>query len=135
VSGNTHDVVLALSGLGVTLHHLGQPAKAIAALREAETLTISTGNSNRLPQVRAALADIGHSAQARPPGGLTKRQAEILSYVANGMTTKAIAEALVLSTGTVDRHIATIYLKLGLANRAQATAYALRHGLIPPAEH
>jgi DNA-binding CsgD family transcriptional regulator len=134
-SGNMHDVVLALIGLGVTLHHLGQPAKAARTLHEAETLTISTGNSNRLPEVRAALAEIGQSAQARPPDGLTRRQAEILGYVANGMTTKAIAETLVLSTGTVDRHIATVYSKLGLANRAQATAYALRHGLIPPAGH
>jgi predicted ATPase/DNA-binding CsgD family transcriptional regulator/DNA-binding XRE family transcriptional regulator len=134
-SGNLHDVVLALIGLGMTLHHLGQPAKAARTLREAETLTISTGNSNRLPAVRAALAEVGQSAQGRPPGGLTRRQAEILGYVANGMTTKAIAEALVLSTGTVGRHIATIYRKLGLTNRAQATAYALQHGLIPPAEH
>jgi non-specific serine/threonine protein kinase len=134
-SGNMHDVVLALIGLGMTLHHLGQPAKAARTLHEAETLTIGTGNSNRLPEVRAALAEIGQSAQARPPDGLTRRQAEILGYVANGMTTKAIAETLVLSTGTVDRHIATVYSKLGLANRAQATAYALRHGLIPPAGH
>ena len=135
VSGNMHDVVLALSGLGVTLHHLGQPTRAVSTLREAEALTISSGNSNRLPEVRAALAEIGQSPQARPPGGLTKRQAEILGYVASGMTTKAIADALVLSTGTVDRHIATVYLKLGLTNRAQATAYALRHGLMPPAGH
>jgi DNA-binding CsgD family transcriptional regulator len=134
-SGNMHDVVLALIGLGVTLHHSGQPAKAARTLREAEALTTSTGNSNRLPEVRAALAEIGQAAQANPPGGLTRRQAEILGHVANGMTTKAIAEALVLSTGTVDRHIATIYSKLGLGNRAQATAYALRHGLIPPAKH
>jgi predicted ATPase/DNA-binding CsgD family transcriptional regulator/DNA-binding XRE family transcriptional regulator len=133
-SGNMHDVVLALCGLGMTLHHLGQPAKAASLLREAETLTISTGNSNRLPEVRAALAATGQSAKARPPGGLTSRQAEILGYVANGMTSKAIAEKLVLSTGTVDRHIATVYRKLGVANRAQAASYALRHGLMPPVE-
>jgi predicted ATPase/DNA-binding CsgD family transcriptional regulator/DNA-binding XRE family transcriptional regulator len=133
-SGNTHDVVLALCGLGLTLHHLGQPARAATLLREAETLAISTGNSNRLPEVRAALAATGQSAKARPPGGLTSRQAEILGYVANGMTSKAIAEKLVLSTGTVDRHIATVYRKLGVANRAQAASYALRHGLMPPAE-
>jgi predicted ATPase/DNA-binding CsgD family transcriptional regulator len=134
-SGNMHDVVLALCGLGVTLHRLGQAAKAASLLREAEDLTISTGNSNRMPDVRAALAEVGQPGRARPPGGLTSRQAEILGYVANGMTTKAIAETLVLSTGTVDRHIATIYRKLGLANRAQATGYALRHGLLPPAQN
>jgi predicted ATPase/DNA-binding CsgD family transcriptional regulator/DNA-binding XRE family transcriptional regulator len=133
-SGNTHDVMLALCGLGMTLHHLGQPARAAGLLREAETLAISTGNSNRLPEVRAALAAIGQSARTRPPDGLTSRQAEILGYVANGLTSKAIAERLVLSTGTVDRHIATAYRKLGVANRAQATSYALRHGLMPPAE-
>jgi len=133
-SGNTHDVVLALCGLGMTLHHLGQAARAAGLLREAETLALSTGNSNRLPEVRAALAATGQSAKARPPGGLTSRQAEILGYVANGMTSKAIAEKLVLSTGTVDRHIATVYRKLGVANRAQAASYALRHGLMPPVE-
>jgi DNA-binding CsgD family transcriptional regulator/Tfp pilus assembly protein PilF len=128
-SGNVHDVVLALCGLGVTQHRQGQVAKGASLLREAENLMVSTGNSNRMPEVRAALAEIGQPAQTRPPGGLTSRQAEILGYVAGGMTTKAIARALVLSTGTVDRHIATIYRKLGLANRAQATAYALRNGL------
>jgi len=131
-SGNTRDAVLALIGLGLSAHHLGQGAKAASLLREAETLTITTGNNNRLPEVRAALAEIGQVAKTRPPGGLTGRQAEILGYVANGMTTREIAETLVLSTATVDRHIATVYRKLGLANRAQATGYALRHGLIPP---
>jgi DNA-binding NarL/FixJ family response regulator len=53
--------------------------------------------------------------------------------VASGLTSKQTAERLVLSVGTVDRHLATIYRKLGLANRAQATRYALRHGLVPPA--
>lgn len=132
-SGNTHDVVLALIGLGVSAHHLGRGAEAASLLREAETLTTSTGSSNLLPEVRGALAEIGQAAQISPPDGLTSRQAEILGYVANGMTTKEIAELLVLSTATVDRHIATVYRKLGLANRAQATGYALRHGLIPPA--
>jgi ATP/maltotriose-dependent transcriptional regulator MalT len=131
-SGNMHDVVLALSGLGVALHRLGQPAKAASLLREAESLTASTGNGNRLPEVRAALAAIGQPAKVPAPGGLTSRQAEILGYVASGLTTRQIADQLVLSTGTVDRHIATVYRKLGLANRAQAAGYALRHGLMAP---
>jgi predicted ATPase/DNA-binding CsgD family transcriptional regulator len=131
-SGNMHDVVLALSGLGVALHRLGQPAKAASLLREAEALTARTGNSNRLPEVRAALAAIGQPAEVPAPGGLTSRQAEILGHVASGLTTRQIADKLVLSTGTVDRHIATVYRKLGLANRAQAAGYALRHGLMPP---
>lgn len=128
-AGNAHDVVLALCGLGVTMHHLGQPGRGARLLREAEALAISVGNSNRMPEVRAALAEAGQATRAQPPGGLTSRQAEILGYVANGLTSKEIAEKLVLSIATVDRHIATVYRKLGVTNRAQATRYALRHGL------
>jgi predicted ATPase/DNA-binding CsgD family transcriptional regulator/DNA-binding XRE family transcriptional regulator len=128
-AGASHDVVLALCGLGVARHHLGQPGRAARLLREAEALAISLGNSNRLPEVRAALAETGLRTRTQPPGGLTSRQAEILGYVADGLTSREIAAKLVLSTGTVDRHIATVYRKLGVTNRAQATSYALRHGL------
>jgi DNA-binding NarL/FixJ family response regulator len=85
-----------------------------------------------MPDVRAALAETGQPEPAQPPGELTARQAEVLGHVAAGLTNKAIAETLYLSTSTVERHLATIYLKLGLDNRAQATRYALRHGLLPP---
>jgi predicted ATPase/DNA-binding CsgD family transcriptional regulator/DNA-binding transcriptional regulator YiaG/Tfp pilus assembly protein PilF len=128
--GNVHDTILALCGLGVTLHHLGEAGQAASLLREAETLAISVGNGNRMPEVRAALAAAGQPALSRPPGELTSRQAEILAHVAAGMTSKDIAALLGISSATVDRHLATIYRKLGLSNRAQATRYALRHGLL-----
>jgi DNA-binding CsgD family transcriptional regulator len=131
-AGNTHDLVLALCGLGVTLHHLGQPGRAARLLREAETLATSQGSSNRLPEVRRAFAEAGLRTRTRLPGGLTGRQAEILGYVADGLTSREIADKLVLSPGTVDRHLATAYRKLGVTNRAQATSYALRHGLAGP---
>jgi non-specific serine/threonine protein kinase len=130
--GNVHDTVLALCGLGVALHHLGQPGKSARLLHEAEALAVGAGTSNRMPDVRAALAETGQPESAQPPGELTARQAEVLGHVAAGLTNKAIAETLYLSTSTVERHLATIYLKLGLDNRAQATRYALRHGLLPP---
>ena len=56
----------------------------------------------------------------------------MLSLLANGHTSKEIAEQLSLSVTTVQRHIANIYAKIGVRNRAQATGYALRHGLEPP---
>jgi DNA-binding NarL/FixJ family response regulator len=49
-----------------------------------------------------------------------------------GRDGREIADKLVLSPGTVDRHLATAYRKLGVTNRAQATSYALRHGLAGP---
>jgi DNA-binding CsgD family transcriptional regulator len=129
--GNMHDKVLTLCGLGLALHHLGQPGRSARLLREAESLATGQGNTNRLPDVRAALAEAGQPVLTRPPGDLTPRQAEVLAEVAAGLSNKAIASQLNLSEGTVERHLATIYRKLGLRNRAQATRYALGHGLLP----
>jgi DNA-binding CsgD family transcriptional regulator len=62
-------------------------------------------------------------------GGLTAREVEILKLVATGMTNKEIAEVLVISRKTVARHLSNVFTKLGLKTRAEATAYAFKHGL------
>jgi DNA-binding NarL/FixJ family response regulator len=54
---------------------------------------------------------------------------EILSKLASGSRSKAIAAELRLSVPTVNRHIANIYMKIGVSSRAAATAYAMRHRL------
>jgi DNA-binding NarL/FixJ family response regulator len=64
------------------------------------------------------------------PDGLTKREVDVLRLVAAGKSSREIAEALVLSVRTVERHIANIYLKTATHGRAQVTAYAIRHGLV-----
>ena len=79
--------------------------------------------------------DVGHernlSASARSdPHGLTEREVEVLSRLAGGKTNGEIAEELFVSVRTVERHIANIYAKIGSRSRANATAYALTHGLI-----
>jgi DNA-binding CsgD family transcriptional regulator len=63
------------------------------------------------------------------PAGLTDRELEVLRLVAQGSTNRAIAEALSLSEKTVARHLTNIFNKIGVENRAGATAYALRHEL------
>jgi predicted ATPase/DNA-binding CsgD family transcriptional regulator len=63
------------------------------------------------------------------PGGLSAREAEVLRLVAGGMTNREIAGALFLSERTVTNHLTHIFGKIGVANRAAATAYALRHDL------
>lgn len=60
---------------------------------------------------------------------LTPRETEILRFIASGMTSKEISERLHLSVRTVGRHITNIYDKIGARGRADATSYALRHGL------
>jgi DNA-binding CsgD family transcriptional regulator len=60
------------------------------------------------------------------PDGLTAREAEILRLVAQGMTNREIAAALVLSVHTVERHVQNAYRKIDVRNRADAAAYTVR---------
>lgn len=62
--------------------------------------------------------------------GLTEREAEILERLAGGFSNQGIARELAISTRTVERHIGNVYLKIGAHNRAQATAWAIRKGLV-----
>ncbi|HLI40806.1 MAG TPA: LuxR C-terminal-related transcriptional regulator [Streptosporangiaceae bacterium] len=66
---------------------------------------------------------------ARPPGNLTARQAEVLRLLAAGLSNKQIADRLCLSRGTVERHLATIYHKLGLGGRVDAARFAVENDL------
>lgn len=59
---------------------------------------------------------------------LTARELEILRLIARGMTNQEIADKLVISERTVRTHVSNILDKLHLANRTQATLYALREG-------
>ena len=72
-----------------------------------------------------------HDPSAAPTAtmGLTPREAEVLRLLAAGRSNQQIAQALFLSPRTVQRHVANAYLKIGAHNKADATAYALRHKL------
>jgi DNA-binding NarL/FixJ family response regulator len=63
------------------------------------------------------------------PGALTPRELAVLRLIATGRSSQEIAAELALSGRTVERHITNLYGKLGLRNRAEATVFALRHGL------
>jgi len=85
--------------------------------------------TDRVEAARQRLGAAWRSA-ARYRDGLTSRQVEILRLVAQGKSSREIAEELVLSIRTVERHIANIYLKTGTHNRVQVAAYARDSGLI-----
>jgi DNA-binding CsgD family transcriptional regulator len=61
---------------------------------------------------------------------LTPREREVLSLVARHYTNREIADELVLSIRTVERHVANIYAKLGVSSRRLATAYARDNGVL-----
>jgi len=73
----------------------------------------------------------GFDAGAAGSQPLTRREREVLSLLAQGMDTQAIARALFLSTATVRNHVQNLMRKLGAHTRAEAVARALKEGLFP----
>jgi DNA-binding NarL/FixJ family response regulator len=69
------------------------------------------------------------TARSTSPTGLSPCEIEVLSLIAAGQTNTEIAEALVLSIHTMERHITQLYEKIGALGRGDATGFALRHGL------
>jgi DNA-binding CsgD family transcriptional regulator len=64
------------------------------------------------------------------PDGLSKREVDVLHYLATGKGNREIGELLFISANTVANHIQSILAKTGAANRTEAAAYAIRHRLV-----
>ena len=85
--------------------------------------------------VRALMRDYledaatGGDADSDP---LSPRETEVVKLIAEGHSTREIAEVLVISEKTVDRHRANVLAKLGMRNRVDITRYAIRRGLTEP---
>ena len=86
--------------------------------------------------VEAVLGAAGHRVLRRPegPAGLTQREIEVLRLAARGLSNKRIAEQLVISPKTVANHVEHIYTKIDASTRAQASLFAMQHGLLPEEE-
>jgi predicted ATPase/DNA-binding CsgD family transcriptional regulator len=98
------------------------------ALAEAEPAGTATG----LPTSIAAESSVAHHRETLARGPLSVREREVVVLIAGGLSNREIAEQLVLSVRTVERHIENVYNRLGIqgkAGRAIVTAYALRHQL------
>jgi NarL family two-component system response regulator LiaR len=80
---------------------------------------------------RKMMKEILEPPSAKPtPEPLTAREVEVLHLLAKGLTNEDIAAKLVISEVTVRTHISHLLAKLHLANRVQATLYALREGIV-----
>jgi DNA-binding NarL/FixJ family response regulator len=85
--------------------------------------------------VRAIIRDYlqrARSGEALREDPLSPRELQIVKLIAESATTKQIAELLIISQKTVERHRANILDKLGLRDRVELTRYAIRRGLIEP---
>jgi ATP/maltotriose-dependent transcriptional regulator MalT len=129
-SGNLPELAWTCCEYAETLlqrHRSDDHAKATSLLDESLSLSQQLGMK---PLVERVIG-LQERAQSHPgrspthPKGLTERQVEVLQLIAQGKTNHEIAQELVLSERTVQRHIADIYLKIGARNRADATAFFL----------
>ncbi|MBV8295822.1 MAG: HD domain-containing protein [Acidimicrobiia bacterium] len=84
------------------------------------------------PAVERVLAAAGHRRATRPalPAGLTAREAEVLRLIALGLTTRQVADELVISPKTADHHIQHLYGKIGVSTRGAAALFAIEHGIL-----
>jgi DNA-binding NarL/FixJ family response regulator len=72
------------------------------------------------------------SGDAVPEDPLTPRETEIVKLIAEAHSNREIAQQLVISEKTVERHRANILEKLGMHDRVELTRYAIRRGLVEP---
>jgi HD-GYP domain-containing protein (c-di-GMP phosphodiesterase class II) len=102
--------------------------------REAATRLRADVRAGRLDgaAVEAVLSAAGQPGSRRVagPAGLTAREVDVLSLVARGLTTKEIADRLVISRKTVANHVEHIYAKIGTSTRTAAALFATQHGLL-----
>ncbi|MFN8635295.1 MAG: helix-turn-helix transcriptional regulator [Chloroflexota bacterium] len=82
-----------------------------------------------VPPSESATRPVRLTAISENPDGLSAREVEVLKLMAAGATSKEIAAQLVISVHTVESHITHVYQKIGGRGRADAAAYAHRHGL------
>ncbi|HEY3062211.1 MAG TPA: tetratricopeptide repeat protein [Chloroflexota bacterium] len=96
-----------------------------AAWRQGRAMALDQASAEALAVAPLPSAD--HAAAAPPsPDMLTPREQEIAALIARGLTNRQIAEALVISKTTADRHVSNILAKLGMTTRAQVAAWMAR---------
>jgi NarL family two-component system response regulator LiaR len=103
-----------------------EPEDLIAAIRK-----VNRGEPSLHPTVaKMVLEELGRPVrQPLTPEPLTQREVDIIRLVAQGLSNRQIADQLVIGEATVRTHVGNVLNKLHLANRVQATLYALREGL------
>ncbi|MFE2939464.1 response regulator [Streptomyces sp. NPDC059255] len=129
------------------------PAHLAAAVR-----LVDTGDALLAPSITRRLVERfasgapapgsqepGHGRRAAPSGhapavhrdlaALTPREHEVLTLLGRGLSNAELARALTLSEATVKTHVARIFAKLALRDRAQAVVLAYETGLVAPGDH
>jgi HD-GYP domain-containing protein (c-di-GMP phosphodiesterase class II) len=122
--------------VGMTRERADRPAFSAAdaadELRRLESEGILEPRATRAVLVAAGHGEPQRNAgkRQRNPGGLTRREVEVLRLAARGLTAREIADRLTISPKTADHHIQHIYGKIGVSTRAAAALWAMQHTLV-----
>ena len=110
----------------------GDRRRAEQLLVDGRSLARQLGMRPLLSRIEQNLRRVKGVLPDKPtrPARLTEREVEALNLVARGFTNSEIGEQLYISPHTVSRHIQNVFEKTGMSNRAEATAFAMREGLI-----
>lgn len=112
--------------IGLACSALGDPETSAMELDGARKVFAQLGARPDIERLDA----LRRGPYGRTPGGLTRREVEVLRLLASGKTNRAIARELGLSERTAARHVHNIFTKIGVPSRAAATAYAYENDVI-----
>ena len=132
--GAPYETALARIELAKALAALERPDDAAREASAARDALLELG-ARVDADAAIALLDAGSDSGNGALPGVTPREREVLTLLAEGLTNRQIAERLVVSEHTVHRHVTNTLRKLDLPSRAAAAAHAVRAGLVdqPPA--
>jgi DNA-binding NarL/FixJ family response regulator len=109
------------------LHAAAGGLSVLDARVQAALVAAATSATSAAPPAPSGTVEV--PSLPAPPDGLTQREAEILTLIAQGLTNPEIAARLFLSNHTVKTHISRIFAKTGSRDRVAAIGYARRHNL------
>jgi predicted ATPase/class 3 adenylate cyclase/DNA-binding CsgD family transcriptional regulator len=118
-----------LGDLDKRVGKLGE-AHAAELMSEGALLDLGEAAVYTRQQLAATRRDPGPQARQARPGGLSRREIEVLRLVADGRTSGEIATQLFISTRTAEHHIGHIYTKIGVSSRAAATRWAVQQKVV-----
>jgi HD-GYP domain-containing protein (c-di-GMP phosphodiesterase class II)/DNA-binding CsgD family transcriptional regulator len=109
------------------------PGDAAAELRRLGSEGVLEARASHAVLIAAGHGEPRAPSGKRPrdPGELTRREVDVLRLAAKGLTTRQIADRLVISPKTADHHIQHIYGKIGVSTRAAAALWAMQHAVVP----
>jgi len=122
-----------LGDLGVRVSRTLGKTRATEMMSAGAALDLNDAAVYARQQIDSALRhpspQAGQARQARP-GGLSRREIEVLRLVADGRTAGEIATQLFISPRTAEHHIQNVYTKIGVSSRAAATRWAVKHRVV-----